>query len=749
MKSPYEDLDFGLGSVVGFHDSYVCAGPEMKRTWLLLLCCITLGLASFSIQYSASRPSELVKSVQSFEKVNAEFKILDEPKKFSTSVNYWASVQLLNAQIGDRQLSFAAKGQLRGGEEIGQLQRGGVYRCQLSLSPTPMGERAGFKARCGKALELVDSPEPANQIILGLRSAFLNNLNGVDSDSSGLVAGLAIGDVSRISPELQQEMKLVSLTHLTAVSGANCAIVLAMFYFVVRRLGGGRWVRLGVGLGALCGYVLLVGAQPSVLRAAVMAGAVLIGISLGRKSTPMNALALSVIVLLVADPWLAVDFGFALSVAATMGLLVLTEPIALKLEQRIPKPIAIAVGVAIAAQIFCLPILLQLQSGLATYSLPANIIASPLVAPVTILGIVACLLAWVAPGLAGALIYFASCFTWLITQIVHGFANANNTTLSWPVGSLGTALAILVVLGFALWLKSEPTKLRNLGIVILMVIFTSSLGSIGFNLVKSSQWPLRDWSVVSCDVGQGDSTVIQSQGMVAVIDVGRDDRLVDDCLQRLEISRIDLLVLTHFDMDHIGGLRGAIGGREVGLAMVSPFKDERWGATGTNLYLAKTGVPLVQVEKGMQGKLGDIAWQVLAPNRNAAEAEDSNDASIVMLWKATEFNILTMADVGEKGQMRLARDRKWWSDSQIHRVPLILKVSHHGSADQFHELIEELKPDLSLISAGQNNSYGHPTQRTLSLLASTGSSIYRTDELGSISVATREGALVLSNSPRG
>jgi competence protein ComEC len=480
-----------------------------------------------------------------------------------------------------------------------------------------------------------------------------------------------------------------------------------------------------------------------------MAGAVLIGISLGRKSTPMNALALSVIVLLVADPWLAVDFGFALSVAATLGLLVLTEPIAVKLGQRIPKPLAIAAAVAIAAQIFCLPILLQLQSGLATYSLPANILASPLVAPITILGIVACLVAWVLPGLAGALTYLASCFAWLITQLVHGFANASHATLSWPTGFLGTAIAILVVLGFVLWLKTDPTRLKYLGIVILAIIFTTSLGSIGFNIVKSSQWPLRDWSVVSCDVGQGDSTVIQSQGMVAVIDVGRDDRLVDDCLQRLEISKIDLLVLTHFDMDHIGGLRGAIGGREVGLALVSPFKDERWGATGTNLYLAKTGVPLVQVEKGMQGKLGEIEWQVLAPNRNAAEAEDSNDASIVMLWKATEFNILTMADVGEKGQMRLARDKNWWSDSQIHRVPLILKVSHHGSADQFHELIEELEPDLSLISAGQTNSYGHPTQRTLSLLASTGSSIYRTDELGSISVATREGALVLSNSPRG
>lgn len=612
-----------------------------------------------------------------------------------------------------------------------------------------MGERAGFKARCGKALELVESPEPASRLILVLRSAFLNNLNGVNSDSSGLVAGLAIGDVSRISPELQREMKLVSLTHLTAVSGANCAIVLAMFYFVVRRLGGGRWVRLAVGIGALCGYVLLVGAQPSVLRAAVMAGAVLIGISLGRKSTPMNALALSVVVLLVADPWLAVDFGFALSVAATLGLLVLTQPIAVKLGKRIPKPLAIAAAVAIAAQIFCLPILLQLQSGLATYSLPANILASPLVAPITILGIVACLVAWVLPGLAGALTYLASCFAWLITQLVHGFANASNATLSWPTGVFGTAIAILVVLGFVLWLKTDPTRLKYLGIVILTIIFTTSLGSIGFNVVKSSQWPLRDWSVVSCDVGQGDATVIQSRGMVAVIDVGRDDRLVDTCLQRLEISRIDLLVLTHFDMDHIGGLRGAVGGREVGLAMVSPFKDERWGATGTNLYLAKSGVPIVQVEKGMQGHLGDFLWQVLSPNRNAAGAEDSNDASVVMLWKAAQFNILTMADVGEKGQMRLARDEQWWSDSQIHRVPLILKVSHHGSADQFHELIEELKPDLSLVSAGQNNSYGHPTQRTLSMLASTGSAIYRTDELGSISVASRDGALVLSNSPRG
>jgi competence protein ComEC len=200
-------------------------------------------------------------------------------------------------------------------------------------------------------------------------------------------------------------------------------------------------------------------------------------------------------------------------------------------------------------------------------------------------------------------------------------------------------------------------------------------------------------------------------------------------------------------MDHIGGLRGALRGREVGVALVSPFKDERWGATDTFELLGRAKVSVLPVERGMSGNLGAIAWQVLGPNRNAAEAEDSNDASVVMLWKALEFNLLTMADVGEKGQMRLARDKAWWGDPDLDAVPLILKVAHHGSADQFGELIEEIDPDLSLISAGKNNSYGHPTQRTLTLLQSTGSAIYRTDQIGAIAVATDGGTLKVANAP--
>ena len=721
----------------------------MKRTILLLVSALALGLFSFGLQNSTARPKALNSAVQNFQKVEVTFEVLDQPKKFARSNDYSSSIKVVSAVLTDEIVGVAARGLLRGDSKLKSLQRGAKYGCLMSLTPTALGERAGFKGRCNNAPVLIAPAAQQNFIVSQLRSAFMENLRGIDANSAGLVAGLAIGDVSELDQNLIDDMKLVSLSHLTAVSGANCAIVLGMFYLLVRKLGGGRWWRLGFGLAALIGYVQLVGAQPSVLRAAVMAAGVLIGISLGRKTAPASALALSVIILLIADPWLATDFGFALSVAATFGLLMLTQPITLRLERFMPTWLAIAVGVSLSAQILCLPILLQLQSGLSTYALPANVLAEPLVAPVTILGIVACLVAWAFPPAAWCLTYLASEATWVIAKIAHHFANQQNVTLGWPTGIAGALIASCIVLGILLWLRAQPNSLRNLGLSGLAVIAAASVGSIGFNLVRSANWPLADWQVVACDVGQGDALVVRSRDQVAVIDVGRENRPVDECLRKLNVTRIDLLVLTHFDMDHIGGLSGALADRTVGVALVSPFKDERWGATGTNILLSRAGVRVIGVEKGMSGTLGDFAWQVLNPNRAAAGAEDSNDASVAMLWQTSQFNLLTMADTGEKAQMRISAQGNWWQDPALQTRPMVLKVSHHGSADQFGELIEQLQPDLSLISVGRRNSYGHPTLRTLKLLQATGSKIERTDELGSIAVAFRDGGLVTANSPHG
>lgn len=731
-----------------FGDLYCRVGSELTRNRLLIACSIVLAFCSFAIQHAASRPIAIDNAVSDFSTVPSLFEVLDEPRKLGAINNFRVNIRLLRAKIADQEHHIFARGELHGGAELKQLKVKATYSCQMSLRPSGSAERAGFRASCHDSF-VEQSPAPtANRIINAVRKQFLANLQGVTGDSAGLVAGLAIGDTSQLSSQLITNMKTVSLTHLTAVSGANCAIVLAMVYVLIKRLGGGRWSRLLIGLLTLVCYVALVGPQPSVLRAAVMAGAVLAAISLGRRSSAISGLSLAIIILLIADPWLATDYGFALSVAATAGLLLLTQPLALKLQSRIPKWLAISLSVVIAAQIFCLPILLQLQSGLATYSLPANLLAEPLVAPITVLGILALITAIPSPAMSGVLSYLASLGAELIVKIASWLSSLPSEQIPWPVGIAGSAAALCVVAAVLLWLKAKSDRFRNLGILVLAVILAISVGSISFLQIRSASWPLDNWQVVACDVGQGDAMVIRSNGLIAVIDVGREDKSVDECLSRLGVVKIDLLVLTHFDMDHVGGIRGALEGRSVKRVMLSPFKDERWGATGTNLYLQTTGAQTVFAETGMSGAFGSFSWRVLSPNHLAQGSEDSNDASVVILWSAPEYNLLTMADVGEKGQMRMVSQSSWWKTPMIHEVPLVLKVAHHGSGDQYYELLEALKPDVSLISVGKKNSYGHPTERVMGLLQKTGSTLVRTDELGSIALSVGDSGIIFSNSPR-
>lgn len=731
-----------------FSRVYQRPGAQLTKNRLLIACSLLLAFCSFAIQHAQARPSLIKNAAADFLTIPAEFEVLDEPRKFGTTTNFRLNIRIVMVEVSNVKQSVLSRGELRGSAELKKLNVGARYSCRLNFRPSSVAERSGFLSSCQNSAKMILPAKSKNLVINKMRKEFLENINGITKDSTGLVAGLAIGDTSQISDELLANMKAVSLTHLTAVSGANCAIVLALVYLLVKKLGGGRWSRLLFGLTTLFCYVALVGSQPSVLRAAVMAGTVLVAISLGRQSAAISALALSIIILLISDPWLATDFGFALSVAATAGLLILTQPLATKLRTRLPAWLAISLAVAISAQVFCLPVLLQLQPGLSTYSLPANLLAEPLVAPVTVLGILALITAVPIPFLSSQISFVASFGAQIIIMISSWLASLPNETISWPIGVAGALAALGLIAASVLWLRAKSLPLNNLGILALSLILATSVGSMSFHQIRSSSWPMADWQVVACDVGQGDAMVIRSKGLIAVIDTGRQDKPVDECLSRLSIHKIDLLVLTHFDLDHVGGIRGVARGRQIERVMISPFKDERWGAIGTNLFLKTTGAEITSAESGMTGTFGNFSWQVLSPGRFAKGTEDSNDASVVMLWSSAEYNLLTMADIGERGQMRMVSGSAWWKMPSIHEVPLILKVSHHGSGDQYFELLEALNPDLSLISVGSGNSYGHPTQRLISELKKAGSTLARTDELGSIAISVGASGIIISNSPR-
>jgi competence protein ComEC len=535
-------------------------------------------------------------------------------------------------------------------------------------------------------------------------------------------------------------MKVVSLTHLTAVSGANCAIVIGLVYFLLSRIALSRLVKTLLSMCALLIYVLLVGPEPSVLRAATMASVVMFGHLLGRRGGATQALALCVIILMIADPWLATNYGFQLSVLATLGILELAPAMSLRLSTRMPKWLAVLLAVSVSAQLACLPVLLQLQAGLSTYSIPANLLAEPLVAPITVLGILACLFAPVAPWLGALLSWVASLGTWLILAVAEFFADAPVATLDWPSGVYGVIGSVFTLALVVAWMRSNNGKARRFAALSIATLVAAIIGGCSSQQFQASSWPPTDWTVVSCDVGQGDATVIRSNGLTAVIDVGRKPGPIKKCLDRLHVEQIDLLVLTHFDLDHVGGLDGALESRSVETALITSFVDERPAAAISWRKLSSAANQTIEAGAGLSGTFGEFNWQVLSPHLGAAEAEDSNDGSVTMLFSSAKMVFLGLADLGERGQMRLASESGSWLGDGFGEVPVVVKVAHHGSRDQYPELYEQLKPRVSLFSVGAGNEYGHPTDRSLAMVRSAGSSIFRTDTQGSIALeATSEG----------
>jgi competence protein ComEC len=580
---------------------------------------------------------------------------------------------------------------------------------------------------------------PSVDLVEELRARFLFLLNGVSDDSAGLVAGLAIGERGLISQTLSENMKELSLTHLVAVSGANLAIVAAAVFMLASIVGVPRFWRFFLAYLAIASYIVLVGPESSVLRAGTMAAFVMAGWWLGRKVNPLIPLSWAVILLLLLDPALAVDFGFALSVFATLGLLILAAALHLRLQPRLGTWLSLGVSASLAAQLYTMPVLLALQPSIPLYSVLANLAVEVVVAPVTVLGILAVIATPVIPQLASLLTWFASLGTWWIEVVSNHLAQLPMTRIPMLPGELGIFFMVLLVIGISLVLVSQRLSLRMLGFVF-AALFLVPIGWVASDLVRHSNFH-QGWKVLNCDVGQGDALLLRDGGEVALIDVGREDAPIDNCLDDLGIRHIDLLVLTHFDADHVGGISGALAGRSVGLALLSGFNDDRPLVTLVADVLSVSARRVEIGHSGVTGSLGSASWRVLAPSFAANEAEDSNDASVVVLFEMTGFNILTLGDLGERGQLRLVRNH-WPVLFELRQKPLLLKVAHHGSKDQSRELHELVQPDVALISVGEDNDYGHPSRNVLAMLAEAKALTLRTDLLGAISIRVGGGRLL-------
>ncbi|MSY30321.1 MAG: MBL fold metallo-hydrolase, partial [Actinobacteria bacterium] len=495
-----------------------------------------------------------------------------------------------------------------------------------------------------------------------------------------------IGDVSKQSVDFKNDMRRSGLTHLVAVSGANFAIVSTFvlwgMQFFFRRINY-RLIATAISLTA---FIALVRPSPSVLRAAAMAAVLLFahGTRQGRDSLPALGFAIGAVV--IADPFQARDPGFALSVLATAGLLLLAP----KIKPKVLAP-------PIAAMVFCAPVIVAISGYISPMSVLANLLAAPAVTPITIVGFIAALISPIAPPISWALIFLIKPFATWIAWVARWSAQYPVFTLKTGLYGFIAAAAIVALIYFG--------RAKFAVALLILIISISWL----------QRFPAGDWQVANCDIGQGDAMVINLQHHRAiVIDVGPDPQLMDRCLHQLGITEIPLLILTHIHADHVGGLQGVKKHRRVGTTWFG------------------------NINAGTHARIDDIDIDVKWPRATDFDG-NPNNSSIAATFTSPNFTLFAAGDIEPPVQAQLI--------SQIGHVD-IYKVAHHGSRYQDFDLMRELSPSVAVISVGTGNSYGHPAPSTISALTQLHAKVLRTDVDGAVAIRAKRHRLSIQRSKR-
>ncbi|GAB3645176.1 ComEC/Rec2 family competence protein [Glycomyces tarimensis] len=568
-------------------------------------------------------------------------------------------------------------------------------------------------------------PSVPHRFAAHVRDRLAEAASAAPDPESGLIPALAVGDTSRMDPGLAQDFRTTGLVHLVVVSGYHLSLVVGAVLGLAVALRAGPRVRVTAGAIAVAGIVLVAGPQPSVMRAAVMAGMTLLALAAGRPKAVMPALATAVLVLVLADPDMAAQPGFALSVAACAGLVLLAFRWARPLEHRgWPQAVALAVTIPAATQVAVTPLLAMWAGGISLVSIPVNLLATLVAAPVVVLSVLAAVAAalWLPAGEWCARLA-AIPARWLVWLAETG-ADVPGGVLPWPKGVWWGLLA-----GLILAVLFGLLHMRRLRRPLLALLAAAALGAVPACLLTGG--PPSGWVVTMCDVGQGDALVLPAGDAVVVVDAGPDATAVDACLDGLGVDRVALLVLSHFHIDHAAGIGGVMNGRQVEAILAPPPGEARYGF---DMVAEHAGdVPVLPPVPGQIFEFGATRLEVLSPPEKllSGTRSDPNNNSVAVRVDVSGTSVLLTGDVELEAQRMLL-------DAGRGRDVDVLKVPHHGSSFQVPEFLEAADPAVSLVGVGADNEYGHPDPGPLALLEESGSLVFRTDLAGTITVV-REG----------
>ncbi len=536
---------------------------------------------------------------------------------------------------------------------------------------------------------------------------------------------ILLGDRTLLTEEDDANLREAGLYHITAVSGLHCAFLLTLITVFIGR--GRRKLLSTLAIPALILYALLVGASPSVVRAAIMLILVLLAPLLGRENDPITSLSLALFLILFANPYAAASISLQLSFAAMAGMLLLTpriyEAYCTRCRYALQRAVLGSLSATAGALVFTAPLTAYYFDYLPLVSPLSNLLCLWAASAVFALGFVSVCLSFVCLPAAqllaylphGGAEYLLACARLLAGLPYHAVYFENDYLKYW----------LLYVYGMLAACAAARRGKYRAWVAGALAVLTLAL------CVRLNALPISGGSLhmIALDVGQGQSVVLSSKGKTALVDCGSSNAYLSagdiaaNYLKSIGCDTLDYLILSHYHSDHTNGLPVLFARMEIGALIVPDIGQEDELRAAVLALAASHGVPVVFLTEPQKLPLGEASIAVYPP----MGAGEMNEEGLSVLCTAGTFDALLTGDMDASTERVLTK---------AVRLPDIevLLVGHHGSKySTGNELLDAVTPEIGVISTGENG-YGHPNAETLYRLQDHGVAVYRTDLQGHIHI---------------
>lgn len=566
-----------------------------------------------------------------------------------------------------------------------------------------------------KAVRIVSVDDGSPGPLLRLRNGLLASIAPATDPARALIAGVVCGRSAELRAQPAGDwFSITGTVHLIAVSGSHLAIVGFVIESALQKTRFSRGLQRGLLVLALAAYAVFTGASPSAVRACCMVAASLVANGAGRRRHGLSALFVTMVIFVLLRPTVLFEMGFQLSCASVFAILCFCPYATYALvELGAPSGVASILSVTLCSQLATLPVTIPTFGTFSLIAPLANAVIGPVIS-VLLASSVVLVPCSIVPLLSRVALVVPMIVARSALFFEQLFAAVPGASVSVPPDTVWVyvvpfALAVLLV-----WWPRP--RARPMATGLLCLVFAAGVPYVYWDRFAPP-------SVTVLDVGQADAILIRQGGTVALVDCGLDERVVS-ALVRNNVHHIDAVFVTHWDEDHWGGLPDVLDQFSVGTIVVAA--DALDGAPAE--VLNRSGVTYRQVACGDTVDIGAFRARVMWPF-DTVDGEGNEDSLVLLLSYAQGGQSLRMLLTGDA---ELDQEREFVQE--VGDID-VLKLGHHGSKVSVDlDLLETLKPELSIASAGEGNRYGHPSDACIDAVKEAGGAFACTIEHGDITI---------------